>query len=139
MSHIAAVHHLATATNDLDRLVSFYADAFDLHPKPGFPMESPVGRIAFYDLDGVELQVVESGSIDPAPAGAPAILLQSDLRLDHFTFRIDSPEAFATVRDNLMRLGATDGTVTDFRGADLLAFTDPDGHIMEVIRPAAEA
>lgn len=133
MSHISALHHVATATNDLDRLVRFYREAFALEPSPGFPMDSPVGRLAFYDLGGVQLQVVESGSIDPAPADTPAVLLQKDLRVDHITFRIDGAEAFAAVKQNLVRLGASDGVVQDFRGADLLAFTDPDGHIMEVI------
>ncbi len=138
MAHVSAVHHLATATNDLDRFLAFYKEAFDLDPDPGFPMDSPVGRLAFFDLGGVQLQVVESGSISPAPAGTPAVLLQQDLRLDHYTMRIDSPEAFETVKEALVRLGASDGNVQDFRGADLLAFTDPDGHVMEVIHvPAA--
>ncbi len=133
MSHLSAVHHIATATNDLDRLVSFYREAFELEPAPGFPMDSPVGRLAFFDVGGVQLQVVESGAIAPAPAETPAVLLQKDLRVDHVTFRIDDAEAFAAVTANLVRLGASDGTVQDFRGADLLAFTDPDGHIAEVI------
>lgn len=137
MSHLAAVHHIATATNDLDRLVGFYQEAFDLDPLPGFPMESPVGRLAFYDIGGVQLQVCESGAISPAPADAPAVLLQKDLRVDHVTFRIDDAQAFATVTANLVRLGASDGTVQDFRGADLLAFTDPDGHTAEVIHDPA--
>lgn len=133
MANVSAVHHLATATNDLDRFVAFYSEAFDLDPDPGFPMDSPVGRLAFYDLGGVQLQVVESGTIEPAPAETPAVLLQQNLRLDHYTLRIDSAEAFDAVKDALVRLGASDGNVVDFRGADLLAFTDPDGHVMEVI------
>lgn len=138
MPHVSALHHVATATNDLDRLVGFYREAFALEPSPGFPMESPVGRLAFYDLGGVQVQVVESGDIAAAPADTPAVLLQKDLRVDHITFRIDSAAAFAAVKDNLVRLGASDGAVQDFRGADLLAFTDPDGHTMEVIHdPAA--
>ncbi len=137
MALVSAVHHIATATNDLDRFVQFYKEAFDLDPLPGFPMDSPVGRLAFYDLGGVQVQIAEGGTIEPAPADTPAVLLQKDLRVDHFTLRIDSAEAFATANENLVRLGASDGNVTDFRGADLLAFTDPDGHIMEVIHEPA--
>lgn len=133
MALVAAVHHIATATNDLDRFVGFYREAFEFDPLPGFPMDTPVGRIAFYDLSGVQLQVVESGTIAPALADTPAILLQQDLRVDHFTLRIDSAKAFATARDNLVRLGASSGDVADFQGSDLLAFTDPDGHVMEII------
>ena len=138
MALVSAVHHIATATNDLDRFVAFYQDAFDLDPQPGFPMDTPFGRISFYDLGGVQVQVVESGNIEPALADAPAILLQQDLRVDHFTLRIDSAEAFATAKDNLVRLGASDGNVADFQGSDLLAFTDPDGHVMEVIHVPAD-
>ena len=68
-------------------------------------------------------------------ASTPAILLQQDLRLDHFTLRVDHADAFAKIRDNLVRLGASSGDVSDFQGAGLLAFTDPDGHVMEVITP----
>lgn len=57
---------------------------------------TPFGRISFYDLGGVQVQVVESGNIEPALADSPAILLQQDLRVDHFTLRIDSAEAFAS-------------------------------------------
>ncbi len=37
MAHVTAVHHIATATNDVDRFVGFYREAFDLEPLPGFP------------------------------------------------------------------------------------------------------
>ncbi len=137
MALVSAVHHIATATNDLDRFIDFYREAFELDPLPGFPMETPVGRIAFYDLGGVQVQIVEGGEIEPAPADVPAILLQKNLRVDHFTLRIDSADAFAAAVDNLVRLGASDGKATDFQGSDLLAFTDPDGHVMEVIHTPA--
>ncbi len=134
MSLLQSVHHIATATNDLDRMMAFYAEAFELEPKPGFPMETPVGRIAFYDIGGVEWQVAESATeITAAPADIPAVLLQQGLRVDHVTFHIADPETFATVKGNLVRLGASTGDVQDFRGSDLLAFTDPDGHTAEVI------
>lgn len=42
-------------------------------------------------------------------------------------------EAFRAAKDNLVRLRASDGNVIDFQGNDLLAFTDPDGHVMEII------
>lgn len=133
MSLISHVHHLATATNDLDRLVAFYREVLELEPVPGHPMETPVGRIAFYMVGGVQLQVVESSDIPAAPSPAPAILLQDKLRLDHFTLHANSKEAFETIRERLVAAGATSGDVQDFQGSDLLAFTDPDGHIMEIL------
>ncbi len=133
MALVAAVHHIATATNDLDRFLAFYSEALELEPDPGFPMDTPVGRIAFFGLEGVQIQVVESGTITPAPADSPAILLQQNLRLDHYTLRIDTKDAFDKARAALVRLGASTGEVQDFRGSDLLAFTDPDAHTTEII------
>ncbi len=133
MSLLSSVHHIATATNDLDRMVSFYRDAFELEPAPGHPMETPVGRIAFYQIGEVQVQIVESGNIGEALADTPAVLLQRDLRLDHVTMHAESAAAFASIRERLIKLGATTGDVQDFRGADLLAYKDPDGHVMEII------
>ncbi len=126
-------HHLATATNDLDRMVAFYSEVFGLEPKEGFPKETPVGRVAFYDLGGVELQVVESGDVEESPTDTPAILLQQKLRLDHFTVLAESQEAFDTITHRLVERGASSGNVTAFGPSSLLAYTDPDGHTMEVI------
>lgn len=132
MNLVSRIHHIATAASDLDATVAFYDEVFGLTPNPGFPMESPVGRIAFYSIGGVEMQIVEA-PVDPAPTETPAILLQSNLRLDHFTLAVDSQEAFDTIRERLVERGASDGTLTPFGDASLLAYSDPDGHRMEVI------
>lgn len=130
-----AVHHIATATNDLDRMISFQREVFELEPLPGFPRETPVGRIAFYDLGGVQLQIVEQGAIAPAPAETPAILLQRDLRLDHYTVLADSEDAFDVIVERLRARGAAAGDTTTFGEQRLQAFRDPEGHLMEVLSP----
>ena len=132
MSLISQIHHIATATNDLDAMVSFYSEVFELEPHPGFPKETPVGRIAFYAINGVEMQIVEA-PVEQAPTDTPAILLQHGLRLDHFTVAVDSQEAFDTIKARLIDRGASDGAMTPFGDASLLPYTDPDGHRMEVI------
>lgn len=132
MSLITQIHHIATATNDLDAMVAFYAEVFDLEPHPGFPKDTPIGRIAFYSIAGVEMQIVEA-PVEKAPTDTPAILLQKGLRLDHFTVAVDSQETFDTIKARLMERGASDGTMTPFGDASLLPYTDPDGHRMEVI------
>lgn len=129
---ISQIHHLATATNDLDTMVGFYEEVFELLPLPGFPKETPVGRVAFYSINGIEVQIVEAPVAD-APTEHPAILLQKGLRLDHFTMSTTSQEAFDTIKERLIDRGASDGTMTPFGTASLLPYTDPDGHRMEVI------
>lgn len=37
---VSQIHHVATATNDLDKMVAFYDEVFDLSPLPGFPKET---------------------------------------------------------------------------------------------------
>lgn len=132
MNLISQIHHIATATNDLEAMMSFYSEVFELEPHPGFPKDTPVGRVAFYDINGVEMQIVEA-PVEQAPTDTPAILLQAGLRLDHFTVSVDSQEAFDLIKQRLIDRGATDGTMTPFGEASLLPYTDPDGHRMEVV------
>lgn len=131
----SSIHHIATATNELDRMVEFYREVFALEPLPGFPRETPVGRIAFYDVAGVQLQVVEQGEIAPAVSEAPAILLQTNLRLDHLTLQAASQDAFDTIVERLRARGAAAGDTTAFGTQRLQAYRDPDGHLMEIISP----
>lgn len=129
---ISQIHHIATATNNLDAMVEFYGEVFELAPLEGFPKETPVGRVAFYSINGIDVQIVEA-PVAESPADMPAILLQKNVRVDHFTMSATSQEAFDTIKERLVARGASDGTMTPFGEASLLAYTDPDGHRMEVI------
>ena len=71
--------------------------------------------------------------VSEAPADSPAILLQKGVRLDHFTMSTTSQEAFDTIKARLVERGASDGTMTPFGEASPLAYTDPDGHRMEIV------
>ena len=132
MGLISQIHHLATATNDLDATMAFHREVFELEPYPGYPKETPAGRIAFYSISGVEMQIVEA-PVHDAATDTPAILLQQGVRLDHFTVSVDSQETFDLIKERLVARGASDGTMTPFGDASLLAYADPDGHRMEVI------
>ena len=132
MNLISGIHHIATATNDLDATMAFYDEVFELSPKEGFPRQTPVGRVAFYSIGDVEVQVVEA-EVVPAPTTTPAILLQHGLRLDHMTVALSSEADFETVRQRLIERGASDGVLTPFGNSSLLAYADPDGHRHEII------
>ena len=54
-------------------------------------------------------------------------------RLDHFGLNARSREDLEEVRQRLMRLGASDGTVTDFGKQVSVFFRDPDGLEAEVV------
>jgi hypothetical protein len=60
-------------------------------------------------------------------------------RLDHFGLNASSREALEEVRQRLMRLGASDGTITDFGSQLSVFFRDPDGLEAEVVWKKDEA
>ena len=68
MGLLAGIDHVATANADLDRLIDFYRDNFDLEPMTGFPLTGGDGRrIVLIPLaDGITLQAVEVATL-PAP------------------------------------------------------------------------
>jgi catechol-2,3-dioxygenase len=53
-------------------------------------------------------------------------------RLDHFALNAPTREALEEIRQRLMKLGASDGTVTDFGSQLSVFFRDPDGLEAEV-------
>ena len=54
-------------------------------------------------------------------------------RLDHFGLQAASAESFETIRQRLVAVGASDGTVNDFGEVRSLFFRDPDGLEGEVL------
>jgi hypothetical protein len=54
-------------------------------------------------------------------------------RIDHVGLNVATREALDIVRERLMKLGASDGTVTDFGEALSVFFRDPDGLEAEVV------
>ena len=54
-------------------------------------------------------------------------------RIDHVGLQAASREAFATIRERLVRAGASDGTVNDFGSVHSMFFRDPDGLEGEVL------
>jgi uncharacterized protein YhfF len=56
-------------------------------------------------------------------------------RIDHVGLQAASTEAFATIRERLVRTGAGDGTVKDFGSVHSMFFRDPDGLEGEVLIP----
>ena len=136
MGLLAGIDHVATATADLDRLIDFYRDNFDLEPMTGFPLTGGDGRrIVLIPLaDGITLQAVEVETL-PAPEllSPPGAVFFGVSRFDHCSFRASSEEAFETVRSRLMTAGASEGSVLSSGALRFFRFTDPDGWFAEVV------
>ena len=117
-------NHVAVLTADTQRFTAFYEEVFDatvdgvLRDDDGFRLTLvKVGPYA-------ELNVFEiAGSEEPARQTP----MFGRGRLDHLALEAASIEAFETIRDRLLRCGATDGFVTDFGQVLSVFFRDPDG------------
>jgi catechol 2,3-dioxygenase-like lactoylglutathione lyase family enzyme len=121
------INHVATITNDSDRLQAFYQEVFEaeiLRDGSEFPDGSgprlSIIRIGPY----AELNVFEIDGNTQADVQTPMF---GRGRLDHIGLQAESIEAFETIRERLRARGAADDFVTDFGSLLSLFFTDPDG------------
>lgn len=125
------IDHVATITSDSDRLHRFYADMFgatvehDGLEQPGGPRLSVV-KIG----PAVELNVFEIAGNNQADHQTPMF---ERGRIDHLGLKATDIESFDEIRRRLMKLGATDGFVTDFGWKLSLFFRDPDLMECEVL------
>ena len=129
------INHVATLTNDTDRLCAFYRDVFD---SPSQERErNPEMRLTMIDVGpGIELNVFQFDGNTEADHQKPMF---GRGRIDHMGLQAASIEAFETIRDRLMACGASDGFVTDFGPVLSVFFTDPDGLEGEVCVPNPDA
>jgi catechol 2,3-dioxygenase-like lactoylglutathione lyase family enzyme len=126
------INHVAVLTNDIDRFVAFYREAFDAEVIG--QMHPPFGTLTFVDVGGGrELNVFHIEGNDEASHQVPMF---ERGRIDHLAFQAASLEAFDETRRRLMAMGATDGFVTDFGPFYSLFFRDPDGLECEVAVPS---
>lgn len=126
------INHVATLTNDTDRLHAFYRDVFEAEIVSD--MQAPEGpgiRLSIIDIGGgTALNVFE---VDGNVEAARQVPMFGRGRIDHIGLRASDLAAFEEIRNRLMQRGSADAFVTDF-GADLsLFFRDPDGLEGEVL------
>jgi catechol 2,3-dioxygenase-like lactoylglutathione lyase family enzyme len=128
---LAGIDHVATLTNDSDRLQRFYIDAFDATIERDGP-EFPGGpRMTIINIGpGTELNVFQVDDNDQANQQTP---MYGRGRLDHIGLQAPDIETFSVIRDRLVELGATDGVVTEFGRKLSVFFRDPDQMECEVL------
>ena len=133
MQPLNGVNHIALLTTDMDRFIRFYQEAFDAKVVADNPKHAgnEGERMVIMDLGGPSaFNVFQVPGNTQASVQTP---MYGRGRIDHFGLNASSREALEQVRQRLMRLGATDGTVTDFGRQLSVFFRDPDGLEAEVV------
>ena len=128
---LQGIDHVATITNDGDRLKEFYIDVFDAtieHDGPEYP-GGP--RMIIINLaDGTELNVFQ---IDGNTQADHQVPMFGRGRIDHIGLHAADLEAFAEIRERLIAVGASDRIVTEFGRKLSIFFRDPDQMEGEVL------
>ncbi len=125
-------NHVATLTNDSERLHAFYVEVFEatvITDIPGPP-----------DSAGVRLSIIEIGphaelnvfQVDGSSEADRQVPMFGRGRLDHMAVQAASLEAFDIIRARLRACGAADDFVSDFGPVLSIFFRDPDGLECEV-------
>jgi len=128
---LQGIDHVATITNDGDRLKQFYIDVFDATVERDGP-EFPGGpRMIIINLaPGSELNVFEIEGNEEATRQTPMF---GRGRIDHIGLHAADLERFTEIRSRLMAAGASDEIVTEFGRKLSIFFRDPDGMEGEVL------
>jgi catechol 2,3-dioxygenase-like lactoylglutathione lyase family enzyme len=130
---LSGINHVATLTNDTDRLHAFYEEVFEARVVSDNP-EAPEGegfRMSIVDIgDGTMLNVFD---IQGNTEAARQVPMFGRGRIDHIGLRAKDMAAFEEIRRRLMERGAADDFVTDFGEAYSVFFRDPDGLEGEVL------
>ena len=126
------IHHVATVTSDLDRLIDFYTSVFDAEVI--LDMDDDEARHAMIDLGGGLLfHPFELPENDHAQ-GSSQMFERG--HIDHLAIGVEDLERFEQIRSRLVTAGACDGTLTDFGMVRTVWFTDPDGMGCEIAMTA---
>lgn len=133
MSLLDGVNHIAVLTSDMDRFIRFYEEAFGAQVRSDNPKHQGRDgeRMVIMSIGGSsELNVFQVPDNTQANVQTPMF---GRGRLDHFGLNALSRDELEEVRQRLIRLGASDGTVTDFGRQLSVFFRDPDGLEAEVV------
>lgn len=132
MTLVDGAHHITFLTDDMDRLIDFYARVFDA-PMTVDMTEEGVRHVFIEVGGGTVLHPFQAvGAPIPPPPEAPGQMFARG-RLDHFALSAPSEEAFREVRRRLDAEGASDGRVSDMGNYWILGYFDPDGFYAEVM------
>jgi catechol 2,3-dioxygenase-like lactoylglutathione lyase family enzyme len=131
MELVDGISHVATVTDDLDRMVTFYRRVFNAEASAVMEEDGLRHQLIFLG-DKVALHPFELSWAQPDQR----FEMFDRGRLDHFGVTAPSVDALLEIRDRLLAeddgAGATDAQIRDFGALYSLHFVDPDGVHLEV-------
>jgi catechol 2,3-dioxygenase-like lactoylglutathione lyase family enzyme len=136
---LSGFNHVATLTNDSDRLHAFYREVFEAEVvRDGAELGDQGGpRMSVIRIGpGAELNVFQIEGNTEADRQTPMF---GRGRIDHLAVQASSLETFEEARRRLMERGAADDFVTDFGSILSVFFRDPDGLECELVVPNPDA
>jgi catechol 2,3-dioxygenase-like lactoylglutathione lyase family enzyme len=128
-------NHVATLTGDLDRLIRFYAAAFDVKVTFEMAATDDHPRMAIIDLGGgAALNVFE---VAEETIVGERRTMGGRGPIDHFGLAVDSRATLEALRERMVAAGAEIGEIQRLGSEWSLFFRDPDGMELEVCAHAA--
>ena len=118
--------HVAVVTPDLDGFRAFYEDTLGLETIIVFGAGPGHARQAVIVAGNVMLHVFEVVGYDPAQHGFTPAMFERG-RLDHIGFTVADEAALIALRDRLLSLGASSGSIRQLGPMLSVRFQDPDG------------
>jgi len=126
VSERVGVSHVAVVTADLHRFRAFYENTIGLETTIVFGTGQGHAGQAVIATGNVMLHVFEIPGFDPARQGfAPAMFERG--RLDHIGFAVADEAALVALRDRLLAVGASSGSIRRLGPVLSVRFHDPDG------------
>ena len=126
----AGFNHVALLTEDLDRLLRFYIDVFDVEAPDAWNVDEPGPRHVMIDMGGDAAVHAFEARGNPHAIASPTMFERG--HLDHLAINVPDLDAFLELRRRLVERGASDGTITDFGMVWSVSFKDPDGLDAEI-------
>jgi catechol 2,3-dioxygenase-like lactoylglutathione lyase family enzyme len=128
---VDGVHHVTFLTEDMDRLVAFYARVFEAE----MTLDMTEEGVRHVFLHVGPATVLHPFQLLEGPGPPPPSPMFTRGRLDHFALLAPTEDAFRELRRRIKAEGAADGEVRDMRSLWIMGYFDPDGAAHEVILP----
>jgi catechol 2,3-dioxygenase-like lactoylglutathione lyase family enzyme len=131
MKLVDGISHIATVTDDLDRMAGFYRRVFGAEASAVTEEDGRRHQLIFLS----EQVAIHPFEVSGAPPDERFDMFHRG-RLDHFGVTAPDVDGLLEIRDRLLAendgAGATDAQIRDFGAVYSLRYVDPDGVHLEI-------